>query len=328
MRGQGAARAALRLLAAAVAAAGAVAGPGAQVARAAGAPAAVDLVGCAAIDARELRRILGVELRGEPDPPARLSVRCAGDRAAALVERPGRGAVAAEVDLGASAAIARTRTLALALAELARAPQAQPQAQPQPQPQPVPPRPDAPIAPPAARVAAPAPAAPRPPLQADALLAARLLFSGTGALVGGGARVGLPAGRAVAELDLVVETAQRAHPAAFVRTTLATGGAALLVGHALGPLELRAGAGARLGLGRLAGTPRDQELRPAATVGPCGGPFAAVAARLRGPAGISGEVRLEGGALVAAIRGNVADLDSLTLGGPYLALGLAVGFGR
>jgi hypothetical protein len=297
-------------------------------ARASERPVTVAVERCPEVSEAALRALMraeigGLLLDGEDPGAERVLVSCEGELASLAAGDPDGGpALVRSVSLAGFPADARPRLLALVAVELvaSRRPELRQRLE----------RRETPPA--TVRKELPVAATPPPPP------ALRLL-------AGAGARVfvtprGLPAltaglrlerglGRLELAADAEVGWGRRTLELGELEGRLASAGAALRLGDALGPSStIAAGLGGRFGVVRLAGAPaRPEEAGGRAVVRPWAGPFATVALGWgRGHA--CAAVSLEGGYTVVGARGLAGDSLAAAVTGPWLGATFSAGWQR
>ncbi len=291
-----------------------------------------------AVDAAEVRRIVGVELRGavfdaggDTRWVTQISVRCAEGRLQLSVLDPvSRKSLGRSFALAEAPAAARARLVALAIAELVAASWTELAANPQPKVEPAPPPP-----PPALRAAAREMALERwsPPDEASPRARVRLLveagahaFAGPLPLWGGGLRFCWERPQVLGvELDLHVDQGVWARPIGQVFIDRASGSVALHARLGAGAFTWRALAGARGGVVRLTGAAGSVPgTRAGSGTGPWAGLLVGGALALSGR-GMSAELRVEGGMSVVGVVGMVDGAPAVRLDAPWVGLSLGVG---
>ena len=151
--------------------------------------------------------------------------------------------------------------------------------------------------------------------------------AGTGPLFGAGLRVAGDHGRHLGwSADLVYHGGGPARAVALggLRVDCVRLGAALLGHLRVGAVWLRAGAGARAGAARVAGTPDSPDVVGGALFGPFAGPLVALSAGAS-PGRLALELAVEGGYAVASVTGRAAGVAALSVAGPFLGVQLGVG---
>jgi hypothetical protein len=285
----------------------------------------VTVEACAGVDAAQVRRIAGVELRARIDRgPAEatlpsVQVTCDGDQAAVrIADADGRPARQRTVALAGIAEVARARLLALAIAELILAP-----ASPPPPPPPAAARPPAP---------APVIAAAAPPPRREA--AAALLALGHARAWGSGwasAGAGVAASvwvgpRLLLRGDALFERGAARVPEGRVTADGVSLSAAALLAARRGGWQLGAGAGLRGGLTRLAGEPADPAaVRGGSFRGPSGGPMGVLTIAPPPLSRIALQLALEAGRVTLPLTGRSGDVQRFAVEGFWFGAALGVG---
>lgn len=301
--------------------------------RPAGGEVSLDLRGCPAADAGEVRRILAIELRApvalvsEAGATRDVALGISCDAAAAHVRMDDQltgKQLLRDVDISATAAIALDRLIALAGAELISASWAELM-----------------LAPP--RAAAGDPAASGAREQALAVVRERAtdqrrtrLFllaragasPGRGLALGGGLAVSRDfATRLRGAVDATFDRRAQTAPPGAITAELASVGLSLAVRLPVRAWELGAGAGARVGVARLAGTPADgTSLLGHSLTAPTWGPLAMVRATSPARRALVLELALEVGYTVLPVRGTFGADELVALQGPWIGGTLGVGF--
>ena len=271
----------------------------------------------------------GLLLDGDDPEAERVLVSCDGELASVAAGDPGGGPpLVRSVSLAGFPADARPRLLALVAVELVAA--RRPELRQRLEEREAPAR-EAP--PPAVRSAPPVvvPPAPRPrPLRLLAGAGARVFVTPRGlpALTAGG-RLERGLGRLELAVDAEVGWGRRTLELGELQGRLASVGAALRIGDALGPSStIAAGLGARAGVVALSGAPaRPEEAGGRSVVRPWGGPAASIALGWgRGHA--CAAVSLEGGYTVVGARGLAGDSLAAAVTGPWLGVAFSAGWQR
>ncbi len=304
-------------------------------ARAEGPRGAIDLDRCVAVDRDEVERLLAIELDARPalrpvgDAEApRLVASCEGRAVLLRASGPASGpSVARPVRLEEALPSARPRLLALAAAELLAA-YWEEAAGARPAATPAPPQPPTPRPPVAAVVTSTAPPVPPARLRLLATLGAQRASAGFGLETRAGARVARELGR---HLGVALD-AQAAAAGADASAGRVSFQAVSLTGIGawrwdLGTWSVWVGVGPRVGRARLRGAPDDaRAVAPASFSAWLSAVVAAVSTTYEAPGGFVVEARAEAGQTLTPLGAKIERRRELAYEGPWLGLGLALGW--
>ncbi len=275
--------------------------------------------GCADVDARQVERILAIELRESKPRSGVTSVRvsCSGAAASVVLDDGTTGKqVVTTVDLEATAAIARTRVLALAVAELLQWSWSEPP-------------PDAPRRPveqlqPSRRDQERTRTIEERPWVVQGFLGGHLQPRADVLLLGAGARGTLRRGAWAGAVEGQYDLGSESLEGATAQIRVLSGAASAWYRPLRSRLTGGFGVGARFGRVVIEGVDVRSDLVPGSTSGVWGGPIGMAAIGFEALA-LSIEARFEVGWALASVEGQVADLDRLRISGPWLALQLGIG---
>jgi hypothetical protein len=279
----------------------------------------VRVSGCSDVDARQVERILAIELRESKPRSGATSVRvsCSGTAASVELDDGTTGKqVVATIDLEATAAIARARVLALAVAELLQWSWSEPP-------------PDAPRKPveqvqPTRRDQETTRTLEERPWVMQGFLGGYLQPMADILLLGAGARGTLRRGAWAGAVEVQYDLGSRPLEGATAQIRLLSGAASGWYRPLRSTLTGGFGIGLRFGRVVIEGVDVRSDLIPGSTSGVWGGPTAMAAIGFEALA-LSIEARFEAGWALASAEGQVADLDRVRLSGPWLGLQLGIG---